>query len=36
MQLHDDDRVVSLPVNGDAVIVVVDEEIIYGVLQAYL
>lgn len=36
MQLHDDDRVVSLAVNRDAVVVVVDEEIIYEVLQAYL
>lgn len=36
VQLHDDDRIVSLAVNRDAVIVVVDEEIIYGVLQADL
>lgn len=36
MQLHDDDGVIALTVDSDAVVVVVDEEIVYGVLQADL
>ena len=36
VELHYDDGVVALAVNRNAVVVVVDEEIIYGVLEADL